>query len=73
MNQYGGEIYILPAVGTAAQNDIEPYRKNLMRFDMDVPAYELTGTLLLINRNGVLLLFKIGKVIPIPSIFCLLP
>ena len=40
VNQYGGEIYILPAVGTAAQNDIEIYRKNLMRFDMDVPAYE---------------------------------
>lgn len=40
VNQYGGEIYILPAVGTAAQNDIEVYRKNLMRFDMDVPAYE---------------------------------
>ncbi len=40
VNQYGGEIYILPAVGTAAQNDVESYRKNLMRFDMDVPAYE---------------------------------
>jgi len=40
VNQYGGEIYILPAVGTVAQNDIEVYRKNLMRFDMDVPAYE---------------------------------
>ena len=40
INQYGGEIYILPAVGTAAQNDIESYRKNLMRFDMDVPVYE---------------------------------
>ncbi len=40
VNQYGGEIYVLPAVGTAAQNDVEAYRKNLMRFDMDVPAYE---------------------------------
>lgn len=40
VNQYGGEIYILPAVGMAARNDIESYRKNLMRFDMDVPAYE---------------------------------
>ncbi|MCI8960510.1 MAG: AAA family ATPase [Lachnospiraceae bacterium] len=40
VNQYGGEIYILPAVGTAARNDVESYRKNLMRFDMDVPAYE---------------------------------
>ena len=40
VNQSGGEIYILPAVGTAAQNDVETYRKNLMRFDMDVPAYE---------------------------------
>ncbi|MCM1283653.1 MAG: AAA family ATPase [Muribaculaceae bacterium] len=40
VNQYGGEIYILPAVGTAVKNDIEVYRKNLMRFDMDVPAYE---------------------------------
>lgn len=40
VNQYGGEIYILPAVGIAAQNDIDIYRKNLMRFDMDVPAYE---------------------------------
>ncbi len=40
VNQYGGEIYILPAVGMAARNDIESYRKNLMRFDMDVPAYD---------------------------------
>lgn len=40
INQYGGEIYILPAVGMAARNDVECYRKNLMRFDMDVPAYE---------------------------------
>ena len=40
VNQYGGEIYILPAVGMAMQNDIESYRKNLMRFDMDIPAYE---------------------------------
>lgn len=40
VNQYGGEIHILPAVGMAAQNDAEAYRKNLMRFDMDVPAYE---------------------------------
>ncbi len=40
VNQYGGEIYILPAVGVAARNDIETYRKNLMRFDMDVPAYD---------------------------------
>lgn len=40
VNQYGGEIYILPAVGRAAQDDTESYRKNLMRFDMDVPAYE---------------------------------
>ncbi len=40
VNQYGGDIYILPAVGTTAQNDVEIYRRNLMRFDMDVPAYE---------------------------------
>lgn len=40
VTQYGGEVYILPAVGTAARNDIGTYRKNLMRFDMDVPAYE---------------------------------
>lgn len=40
VNQYGGEIYILPAVGTAAREDADSYRKNLMRFDMDVPAYE---------------------------------
>lgn len=40
VNQFGGEIYILPAVGMAAQDDVEAYRKNLMRFDMDVPAYE---------------------------------
>lgn len=40
VNQFGGEIYILPAVGMAAQDDVDAYRKNLMRFDMDVPAYE---------------------------------
>lgn len=40
VTQYGGEIYILPAVGRAAQDDPEAYRRNLMRFDMDVPAYE---------------------------------
>lgn len=40
VNQYGGEIYILPAVGMTSHNDVESYRKNLMRFDMDVPAYE---------------------------------
>ncbi len=40
VNQYGGEIYILPAVGMAARNDADLYRKNLMRFDMDVPAYD---------------------------------
>lgn len=40
VNQYGGEIYILPAVGRSAQSNIEVYRKNLMRFDMNVPAYE---------------------------------
>lgn len=40
VNQYGGEIYILPAVGTAAQSNMDIYRKNLMRFDMNVPAYE---------------------------------
>ncbi len=40
VNQFGGEIYIFPAVGMAAQDDVEAYRKNLMRFDMDVPAYE---------------------------------
>ena len=39
VNQYGGEIYIMPAVGTAARNDVESYRKNLMRFDLDIPAY----------------------------------
>lgn len=44
VNQYGGEIYILPAVGMAAQNDVEFYRRNLMRFDMDVPAYESSKT-----------------------------
>ena len=32
VNQYGGEIYILPAVGTAAQSNMDIYRKNLMRF-----------------------------------------
>ncbi len=40
VNQYGGEVYILPAVGMAARNDVDSYRKNLMRFDMDVPAYD---------------------------------
>lgn len=40
VNQFGGEIYVLPAIGTAAQDDVEIYRKNLMRFDLDVPEYE---------------------------------
>lgn len=40
VNQYGGEIYVLPAVGTAVQDNAEIYRRNLMRFDMDTPVYE---------------------------------
>lgn len=44
VDQYGGEIYILPAMGTAAQSDIEIYRRNLMRFDLNLPAYEEDAT-----------------------------
>ena len=40
VNQAGGEIYIVPAIGSATREDTETYRKSLMRFDLDIPLYE---------------------------------
>ena len=38
--QAGGEIYIVPAIGSTTREDTETYRKSLMRFDLDIPLYE---------------------------------
>ena len=40
VNQMGGEIYVMPAYGKVTKENPELYRKSLMRFDLDVPAYE---------------------------------
>lgn len=40
VNQMGGEIYVVPAIGSAIKDDADAYRKSLMRFDLDVPLYE---------------------------------
>lgn len=40
VSQSGGEIYIVPALGQVCQNNADLYRKNLMRFDMNTPAYK---------------------------------
>lgn len=39
VNQFGGEIYVIPAYGKVVDNDAELYRKCLMRFNLDMPAY----------------------------------
>lgn len=39
VNQAGGEIYVIPAYGKVVDNDAELYRKCLMRFNLDMPAY----------------------------------
>lgn len=39
VNQAGGEIYVIPAYGKVVNNDAELYRKCLMRFNLDMPAY----------------------------------
>ncbi len=39
VSQEGGEIYIVPAFGKIAGTNAELYRKNLMRFNLDLPAY----------------------------------
>lgn len=40
VSQSGGEIYIVPALGQVCQNNADLYKKNLMRFDMNIPAYK---------------------------------
>ena len=40
VNQNGGEIYIVPAIGSVTKDDADAYRKSLMRFDLDLPRYE---------------------------------
>lgn len=44
VNQEGGEIYIVPALGQVCKKNIELYRKNLMRFDLNVPIYKENET-----------------------------
>lgn len=39
VNQAGGEIYVIPAYGKIVENDVELYRKCLMRFNLDMPVY----------------------------------
>lgn len=39
-NQMGGDIYIMPAYGKVTHEKSDMYRKSLMRFDLDLPAYE---------------------------------
>lgn len=40
----GGDIHVMPAYGSALKNRPELYRKALMRFDLDVPAYSQKTT-----------------------------
>lgn len=39
VSQSGGEIYVIPAYGEIVDNDVELYRKCLMRFNLDMPIY----------------------------------
>lgn len=39
VNQAGGEIYVIPAYGKVVDDEAELYRKCLMRFNLDMPAY----------------------------------
>ena len=39
VNQAGGELYVVPAYGQVCKDDEELYRKNLMRFNLDIPEY----------------------------------
>lgn len=39
VSQDGGAIYVVPALGQVCRENVELYRKNLMRFDLNVPAY----------------------------------
>lgn len=39
VSQEGGELYVVPALGQVCRNDVELYRKNLMRFDLNIPEY----------------------------------
>lgn len=39
VSQDGGDIYIVPALGQICRENAELYRKNLMRLDLNVPAY----------------------------------
>ena len=40
VSQDGGELYVVPALGQICRDNAELYRKNLMRFDLNVPAYQ---------------------------------
>lgn len=44
VNQAGGEIYVIPAYGKVVDRDAELYRKCLMRFNLDMPAYVGKGS-----------------------------
>ncbi len=40
VGQMGGEIYVMPAYGKVTKQNPDLYCKSLMRFDLDIPAYE---------------------------------
>ena len=40
VDKLGGEIYVMPAYGKVTKNNADIYRKSIMRFDLDTPAYE---------------------------------
>lgn len=40
VDKAGGEIYVMPAYGKVTKNNADLYRKGIMRFDLDTPAYE---------------------------------
>lgn len=40
VGQAGGEIYVMPAYGKVTKQHPDLYCKSLMRFDLDIPAYE---------------------------------
>lgn len=40
VDKMGGEIYVMPAYGKVTKNNADLYRKGIMRFDLDTPAYE---------------------------------
>ena len=44
VDKMGGEVYVMPAYGKVTKNNTDLYRKSIMRFDLDTPAYEEENT-----------------------------